>query len=228
MTTFPALPMVAVALAGEHMEIHPLRALYWARRQTLIIADAHFGKAAAFRAAGVFVPEETTSASLRRMDTLLDQTGASRIVFLGDFLHAVEGRHPGTFQTMIAWRERRSAVEMVLVRGNHDRTAGDPPESLGIRCVDAPLLDPPFAFTHHPGTRAGAYVLAGHIHPGVKLVGPGRQRDHFACFWFGEEMGVLPAFGEFTGFADVEPLPHDRVWVVAHDELISVGRSSER
>jgi hypothetical protein len=34
---------------------------------------------------------------------------------------------------------------------------------------------------------------------------------------------VLPAFGEFTGFADVEPLPGDRVWIVANDQLISVG-----
>lgn len=227
MTAPPALPTVAIDLAGEQVELHASRALYWPRRRTLVIADAHFGKAAAFRAAGVFVPEETTSAAIARLDALLEQTSAGRIVFLGDFLHAAEGRHPATFNSVETWRARHSAVEMVIVRGNHDHHAGDPPKSFGIECVDAPLIEPPFAFAHHPTVHEGSYVLAGHIHPGVTLVGSGRQRDHFACFWMGKEIAVLPAFGEFTGIADVEPLPDDRVWIIANDQLIPVGRQGK-
>jgi metallophosphoesterase superfamily enzyme len=38
----------------------------------------------------------------------------------------------------------------VLVRGNHDSRAGDPPASLGIRVVDEPFAVGPFAACHHP------------------------------------------------------------------------------
>lgn len=215
---------IVAEVAGELVEPHSSRALYWPKRRTLFVADAHFGKAAAFRAAGVFVPEQTTTESLARLDRSIAGTAANRIIFLGDFLHAAEGRHPATLRSLAEWRERHSAIEMILVRGNHDRTAGDPPTSLNIRCVDAPLLEPPFAFAHHPVSHSGAYVLAGHIHPGALMAGAGRQYDHFPCFWFGANVGVLPAFGEFTGYVDVEPLPGDQVWIVANDQVIPVGR----
>jgi metallophosphoesterase superfamily enzyme len=66
----------------------------------------------------------------------------------------------------------------------------------------------------------GAYVLAGHVHPCAVLVGRGRQRERLPCFWLGERTGVLPAFGEFTGCAEVTPSEGDAVWVVAGDEVM--------
>lgn len=224
MTDEREVASATIEVAGEAVELHASRALYWPRRSSLLVADVHFGKAAAFRAAGVFVPEQTTAESIARLDQLIARTRATRIVFLGDFLHAAEGRHPETLRSLAEWRYRHSGVEMLLVRGNHDRTAGDPPASLDIRCADAPVLEPPFAFTHHPVNHPNAYVLAGHIHPGALMVGAGRQYDHFPCFWFGPAIGVLPAFGEFTGYVDVEPRQGDRVWIVANDQVIPVGR----
>jgi metallophosphoesterase superfamily enzyme len=52
------------------------------------------------------------------------------------------------------------------------------------------------------------------------LVGRGRQRERLPCFWLGRETGVLPAFGEFTGCAEVEPEDGDAVFVVADDEVM--------
>ena len=209
-------------VSGEDIDLSHDAALYWRDRQTLVIADAHFGKAAAFRRSGVFVPEETTEAALQRLTRLLEQTGARRIVFIGDFLHAKEGRHPDTLKTIERWRERHASVEMVLVRGNHDRRAGDPPREFRMTCVEAPLLEAPFALAHHPVEVEGHYVLAGHIHPAVKLSGAGRQHARLPCFWFGKRVGVLPAFGEFTGVAIVEPEPEDRVFCIAGDDVIPV------
>ena len=213
---------LTTALAGEDVELSHEAALYWRRRHTLVIADAHFGKAAAFRRSGVFVPEGTTEAALRRLTRLLEDTSAARIVFIGDFLHAKEGRHPDTLQTIERWRQRHAAAEMVLVRGNHDRRAGDPPREFRMTCVEAPLLEPPFALAHHPVKVEGHYVLAGHIHPAAKLSGPGRQHARLPCFWFGADVGVLPAFGEFTGVALVEPERDDRVFCIAGDEVLPV------
>jgi metallophosphoesterase superfamily enzyme len=114
-------------------------------------------------------------------------------------------------------------MDMLLVRGNHDARAGDPPRELAIRCDDGPVSESPFAFAHHPVSSDDGYVLAGHIHPGVWLHGAGRQYERLPCFWFGERTAVLPAFGEFTGLASIDVREGDGVWVVAGDEVLRVS-----
>lgn len=204
-------------IAGERLVLMPERAAFWERRQTLLVADPHFGKAAAFRAAGVPVPRGTTTETLRRLDVALRRSGATRIVFLGDFLHAREGRSPETLRVWHEWRVAHSTVRMLLVRGNHDRRAGDPPAELDIHCENAPLVEAPFVFAHHPVPSDAGYVIAGHVHPGARLQGPARQSLRLPCFWFGAHTAVLPAFGEFTGLADIGAVEGDRVWVVGDD-----------
>jgi DNA ligase-associated metallophosphoesterase len=214
------------SVAGEQLRLLGERAVFWERTRTLFAADPHFGKAAAFRAAGVLVPRGTTGETLSRLDAALDRTGAERIVFLGDFLHAREGRATETLAAINDWRARWSRVAMLLVRGNHDKRAGDPPPELDMRCEPAPVVEPPFVFAHHPVRSDAGYVLSGHVHPGARLSGPGRQHSRLPCFWFGAEVAVLPAVGEFTGLADITVVPGDRVWVVADGEVIAV-RASE-
>lgn len=212
-----------MTVAGEELLLLGDRAACWPARATLLVADPHFGKAAAFRFAGLFVPKGTTAAALARLSQLLAATGAERIVFLGDFLHAREGRHEPMWAAITSWRQAHANVAMSLVRGNHDRHAGDPPGELGIEVVDGPMVEGPFALAHHPVPVEGRYVLAGHIHPCVTVRGKGRQRERLACFWFGRDTGVLPAFGEFTGCAEITPAPGERVWVVAGPDVIAVS-----
>ena len=212
-----------IEVRGEELVLLPERALLWPRSATLLVADAHFGKAAAFRALGVPVPRGTTVGALARLDDLLDRTAAKRIVFLGDLLHAREGRTAETVRMLTEWRQRRATTEMVLVRGNHDRLAGDPPSEISIDCIDAPLLEAPFAFVHHPRAIADHYALAGHLHPAAILTGPARQRERLACFWLGADVAVLPAFGDFTGVAEVNAGPDDRVFVVAGNQVIEAS-----
>jgi DNA ligase-associated metallophosphoesterase len=217
---------VSIEVAGEQVLLMPECAMYWPRTATLLIADAHFGKAATFRAGGIFVPRGTTSTTLARLAMALARTGATRLIFLGDLLHAKEGRSPETLRLVAAWRASREGLEVVLVRGNHDRSAGDPPDSLGIRCVDAPLIDVPFAFTHHPRAIEGSYSVAGHVHPAVRLHGPGRQWERLPCFWVRPNGMVLPAFGDFTGLGDVELKDGDRAFAVAESEVTEVAVTS--
>lgn len=212
-----------VEVAGETVVLLPERALFWPRAGALLVADAHWGKAAAFRAAGLAVPGGTTVEGLDRLSRALERTGAARLVFLGDLFHARAGKQPRVIDAARAWRARHAGVEMTLVRGNHDRHAGDPPPELGIACTDAPLLDPPFVLVHHPAPHAAGYVLAGHVHPSVTLHGRGRQRERLPCFHFGPAVGTLPAFGPFTGTADVAVAPGDRVYVAAGDAVVAVA-----
>jgi len=211
-----------VELAGEMVELCAERAMLWQRRAMLLIADPHFGKAASFRALGVRAPMGTTRESLSRLDALIARVAPERIVFLGDFLHAREGRSAEAFDALGAWRAKHAAIEMRIVRGNHDRRAGDPPAEVGIACVDGPVIDPPFALSHHPVRVEGSHVLAGHLHPCATLVGAARQRERLPCFWIGRDGTVLPAFGEFTGCAEVSPGLADSVWVVAGEAVLRV------
>jgi uncharacterized protein len=214
---------VSVQVAGEALELLPERVAFWSAAATLLIADPHFGKAATFRAAGFAVPRGTTAGALARLDAALERTGAGKLVVLGDFFHARAGRVRATLDALERWRARRADLEITLVRGNHDREAGDPLEALRIRCVDAPLAAPPFAFVHHPADVAGAYAIAGHLHPAAVLRGPGRQRHRLPCFWLRERIAVLPAFGEFTGAAEIRASTRDGVFVIADDEVMRVG-----
>jgi DNA ligase-associated metallophosphoesterase len=214
---------LTIELAGEEVVLMPDRSMHWPSAATLLVADPHVGKAAAFRASGIFVPRGTTSATLARLDDTLSRTGARRLIFLGDLLHAREGRSPETLRVVAEWRASHAALDVVLVRGNHDRSAGDPPESLGIRCVDAPMLEGPFAFAHHPAAIDGCFVIAGHVHPAVRLSGPGRQHVRLPCFWISDAGAVLPAFGDFTGQGIIEPAEDDRVFAIADGAIVEVS-----
>ena len=213
----------SIILAGVPVELLPERAIFVPSLGALIVADVHWGKAAAFRAQGVPVPHGTTQSGVEHLDALLTRTNPAHLYVLGDLLHARAGMVPATVRTLEAWRATRATLPITLVRGNHDYGAGDPPASLGIICVDAPLQVGPFALCHHPGTCDGGYVLAGHIHPVVQLRGRGRQKLTLRCFAFGAQGGLLPAFGEFTGGAVIEPRDFTSVYVVAGDDVVPVN-----
>jgi DNA ligase-associated metallophosphoesterase len=187
------------------------RALYWPEPRWLCVADAHFGKAAAFRALGQPVPRGTTADNLARLDALLLAYPTARLVFLGDFLHAPKSHAAPTIAAIAAWRQRHAAVHCTLIRGNHDRRAGDP--RLELEIVDEPLVAGPLAFQHHPQTRPGRHVVAGHTHPVFLLSGRGRQRLRLPCFHTTPGMTVLPSFGAFTGGHPIEPGPASRIAV---------------
>jgi len=211
-----------INVAGEQLLLLPERAIYWPRKDTLLVADTHWGKAATLRAAAIPIPGGTTSSDMQRLTSLVESTGARRMVLLGDAIHAREGRAARTLKTVTEWRNRHAKLEILLVRGNHDRRAGDPPGELNIRCADAPVFEAPFAFQHYPGEAANGYALSGHMHPAIRLTGRGKEKKTLVCFWFSACCGVLPAFGSLTGAALVERAPGDRVYVVAGDEVIEV------
>ncbi|HYN58776.1 MAG TPA: ligase-associated DNA damage response endonuclease PdeM [Rubrivivax sp.] len=211
--------MFEVAVGGVRVSLLAQRAAYLLDERCLLVADAHIGKAVSFRNLGVPVPRGTTQQTLQALSDAIALTGAERVVFLGDLLHSAHAHAPATLHAFADWRRRHAALELLLVRGNHDDRAGDPPPGLRVRAVDEPLHLGGLALCHHPQEHPGAYVLAGHLHPCVVLAGRARQRLRLPCFHFGAKLGVLPAFGEFTGMHALRPLAGDRVFVVAGDAV---------
>jgi DNA ligase-associated metallophosphoesterase len=216
---------VSIEAGGATLQLLAGKAAWWPAERTLLVADAHIGKAVSYRRLGVPVPEATTGGTLDALDALLAVHAARRIVFLGDLLHSRHAHDRFTLTTVARWRELRSALELVLVRGNHDDRAGDPPPSWGVHCVDEPFVlpgAPRLALCHHPEPRPGCYVLGGHTHPCIH-VGRGFERLRLPCFHFGAQVGVLPAFGSFTGMHPIARAIGDRVFAVAEDRVVALA-----
>lgn len=214
---------IDLELGGELLQLLAERAVFRPRDHAVFVADVHVGKAASFRAHGVAIPGGTTGRTLDRLDELIRRTDAQRLVILGDFLHSRAGRQPHTEHRVAQWRVTHPQLRIDLIRGNHDRQAGDPDHTLNISLRDAPAVDGGLYLLHHPGGNLGGAWLAGHVHPGIGLVGPARQRHFLPCFHLTAHGLVLPAFGEFTGLGAIVPRSGDRVFAVAGNEVIEVG-----
>lgn len=213
----------SLLLEGEELWLLADKAVYWPARRCLLIADAHFGKASAYRSLGQPVPQGTTTANLERLDRLLSAHTCEHVIFLGDFLHGPGSHARGTLSALRAWRERHVGLRMTLIRGNHDKRAGDPPLDLSIEVVPEPLLMAPFALQHEPVAHPNHHVLAGHVHPVYRLRGKGRQSLRLPCFQIGTRISLLPAFGAFTGGYAVEQDNDRRIFVIGDHEVWPLG-----
>ncbi len=217
---------VDIEAGGSSLRLLPQRALFLPEHATLLVADAHIGKAVSFRRLGVPVPGGTTTETLERLSSAVALSGARQVIFLGDLLHSARSRAAATWQAVARWREAHPQLALTLVRGNHDSHAGDPPPEWQVRCLDGPLHLGGLALAHHPDPIDGRYVLAGHIHPAAVVGGRARDRLRLPCFHFGPQVGVLPAFGAFTGMHVLPRVPGDRVFVVAGDEVRSLNSAA--
>jgi DNA ligase-associated metallophosphoesterase len=186
---------------------------------TLIITDPHFGKDASFRSFGIPVPHGTTQSDLSRLEALTIDHKVRRILILGDFFHSKESLTSQTSQALINWRTRHNEIEVINIRGNHDRHAGDPPKEVNVSVMAAPWILGGVMFTHHPDVMPSGPQMSGHIHPGIALSGAGSPSVKLPCFWVSNNQIVLPAFGGFTGFGKIDPVPGDNIYVIAEETV---------
>jgi uncharacterized protein len=216
------VPMVTLEIFGHTLMLLPERVVFLPESDTLLVADMHLGKAMRFRQLGVPVPSGTTEETLGVLTRLVRSLDVRRVIFLGDFLHSPGSLTAETFESVLRWRELHGALELTLVRGNHDDRAGDPPPVLDIQPFDEPLRHGGLAFSHHPRPMDGVFVLAGHLHPCVSIGGRAHDWHRLPCFWFSPRLGVLPAFGAFTGMQAIRAKQGERVFAAADDRVFEL------
>ena len=213
----------AVTLKHQRLWMLPQKALYWQKRKILFLADLHIGKAGHFRKHGIAVPGEVSTSNLKKLDNILDITSAEHLVVLGDLFHSNMNRE---WKQFVEWRKQYRELEVSLVVGNHDILDSENYHTSVINVFRKMRLDP-FLLVHdlnqlngNRNERNGHYILSGHIHPAVQLRGQARQAMKLPCFYFGDDYGILPAFGGFTGTHVIEPTDEDRVYLIVDSQIL--------
>ena len=217
-----------IELGGTRLQLLAGRAAFWPERSALLVSDVHFGKAAALRSAGRPVPPGTTAADLERLDQLLENTSAERLWITGDFLHSPSSRHRPTLERLGAWFAGKSRLQRLLVRGNHDERAGDPPAEWGFEVVDEPHDVGPWYLCHYPRTELDKPSIAGHLHPGVAIADASGEKLKRPAFLVRRRGLVLPSFGALTGSHVYRGEPGERVFAIGESTLLEVPRSQRK
>jgi len=202
-------------------ELLPQKALYWGAQKMLLVADLHLGKINHFRKAGYPVPPRANDENTATLIELLNTFRPERVLFLGDLFHS---HYNEEWEVMGQVVRHFQNCSFELVLGNHDIMSELQYQRHRLR-VHATLQVEDFLLTHEPvqTLQEGVYNLAGHIHPGARLVGAGKQALTLPCFYFGKQLGILPAFGSFTGLYRVRPKKDDQVFVIADKKVIQVA-----
>jgi DNA ligase-associated metallophosphoesterase len=214
---------VSLKLCDQDLILLPQKAIYWQQEKALIAADVHLGKVGHFRKAGIAVPRDMEQNDLAVLSDLIDEYKPEKILFLGDLFHSDMN---ADWDWFALWRQQFPRLTIALIRGNHDIIHDRHYEQLNVLLYDE-LAIGPFLMLHHPQTEAALaqserYAFCGHIHPGVSLVGRGRQRLTLPCFAFGSRQGILPSFGKFTGRVAIRSRENDRIFAVLKDKVLAI------
>jgi DNA ligase-associated metallophosphoesterase len=213
------LECLDIEVQGEQLRLHPARAVLWPGRSTLIVADPHFGKDDIFRRAGIALPRGPAIADLQRLTELVTEHACTRLVVLGDFLHGVTRAGDSFLHAFRIWRQAHGSLTVDIVVGNHDRHEPAQVWQQLVGWHTRPLVEPPFVLAHEPAAHPDGYVLAGHIHPVMRL----RRRSgagRVPVFWQRREYLVLPSFGSMTGGAEVAPELGDQLYAAGPERVI--------
>lgn len=224
-----------INLRAQHLTLLPQRALFWEEKKYLLLSDLHLGKAGHFRKNGSPIPAAVHWKDLVVLGTLIETYQPEKVVLLGDLFHSALNNE---WLDFARWMEQYTPLPFVLVKGNHDmlpEAAYDldqlvvKPKSWNVEpflLTHKPVIEPKptlrggWTFPKYSGEKEPFYNLAGHIHPGTTLhLGLG-QSERIPCFFLGPNVGLLPAFGQFTGCVRMNTTPQDQIFGIVSEQNI--------
>jgi uncharacterized protein len=206
------------------------RTMFWEEEKALVVSDLHFGKTGHFRKSGIAIPASIYKEDLQRLVVQIQYFQPRELIIVGDMFHSSANKE---LELFLKWRSDLSGIGIRLVRGNHDILQEDWYANADIQLSQQTLTRNQFHFIHdisdqltkkkgffknEKGKRL--YFFSGHLHPGIRIDGAGRQSLYFPCFYFGKKYAVLPAFSRFTGTAAIYPESEDQVFAIVNQELI--------
>ena len=206
------------------------RTMFWEEEKALIVSDLHFGKTGHFRKSGIAIPPSVYKEDLQRLIIQIQYFQPRELIIVGDMFHSHANKE---LELFLKWRSDLAGIHIRLIRGNHDILKEDWYENAGIELSKQTLSRNDFHFVHDISdqlnrkegfveniSKEHSYFFSGHIHPGIRINGTGKQSLCFPCFYFGKKYAVLPAFSRFTGVAMIYPESEEQVFAIVNQELI--------
>ncbi len=204
----------------EILTLLPEKAIFWEKKKALLLADLHIGKVTHFRNNHIPIPSQAALGNFENLELLIQKHHPKTVYFLGDLFHSYYNKEWDLLSFLLA---KFKKVKFILITGNHDVLNDEHYDLAGIECMTELELGP-FHLTHHPLEEpTEKYNLSGHIHPGIRLKGEGKQSLRLPCFYFGKEQGILPAFGNFTGLAIIKPKKEDSIYSIINKKVLKLG-----
>ena len=204
--------------------LSPARCIYWEEEKALILSDLHFGKTGHFRKEGIGVPQNIFKEDLQRLFTQIQFFKPGTLLIAGDMFHSHANKEIDLF---LKWRNDISSIDIHLIKGNHDILSNKFYKEANIKVEKKKLSIKNFCFTHNFASECETgkeefFTFSGHIHPGIKINGNGKQSFMLPCFYFTEKYAVLPAFSMFTGLYKLKPNKKDNVFALVENQVIKM------
>ena len=212
-------------LHNESLWLSHERCIFWERERSLILSDLHLGKTGHFRKSGIAVPQNIYKEDLHRLLAQIQYFNATSLIIVGDLFHSSANKEMDLF---LKWRKDLASIKIELIKGNHDILSKMFYTNAAVNVSDKHWLKDPFCFTHDITLKCNNeivkdnYTFSGHIHPGIKINGLGRQSLKFPCFSFSKEFAVLPAFSRFTGLTSLRPEAGDQIFAIIENNLLQI------
>jgi DNA ligase-associated metallophosphoesterase len=207
-----------IVIRNEKLILDFDRAIYLPDYSILVISDLHLGKSAHFRKSGIQIPKTLHINDLHRLTKLIDKYKPLKIIINGDMFHSNLNSEIEEFKV---WKSNFSEIEFILVIGNHDKLKIRDYANLNLKIYTEQFILNNLSFTHQKSdVETENYLITGHVHPGISIVGKAKQRLKFPCFYFSDTYAIMPAFSEFTGLYNIYPNKNDRTFAIVKDKII--------
>ncbi len=210
---------LTIRIAGHEAVCDWRGVLFFPQMSLMVVSDLHLEKGAAYARRGRMLPPYDTAATLKRLATTLADYDPEIVISLGDSFHDDHGaaHMPGPFRTRLV--ELIGARDWHWIAGNHDPA---PPPDLPGHCAQETAIDG-LIFRHEPAKGNARGEIAGHLHPGARIVRRGRSVRR-ACFASDGSRLIMPAFGSLTGSLNVLDRPFDGLFARERLAAYMLGR----
>lgn len=208
-----------ISVRNHHFILTNQRALFWKDERSLIISDLHLGKTAHFRKNGIALPDNMIHQDLQRLSYIIEFYKAEKLIIVGDFIHAGKNSE---FEIFKSWKLKHPNLEIILIKGNHDRISEKYFYDLSISSIHAIYMQKNLAFSHENTEIEKHFVISGHLHPGVRMKTPTKKYLKFPCYIVHDNYLVLPAFSSFTGLDTTDYFPFAHKFIFGDDFLMKL------
>src|SRR3984885_13395029 len=176
-------PSSPYRLKDQQLWLSPDRCIFWQEEKTLIVSDLHFGKTGHFRKSGIAVPQAVYKEDLQRLVVQIKYFQPRQLIVVGDLFHSHANKELDLFKK---WRSNFPGLSIHLIKGNHDILLEEWYADCEIALSAKTLVLDGLCFIHDIEhirnttemdfpSRSVNYIFSGHIHPGIRVNGAGKQ-----------------------------------------------------